>query len=249
MKENLPHDHGGSLLEHKLKETMPDDSNFTSAAELFRLLDDPNRLKIFWLLCHVEECVINISAMLGMSSPAVSHHLKLLKTSRLIVGRRDGKEVYYSAADTVTAQVLHVTIEKMLEISCPEKPNEKKLDPNIGEELSDEEKLIQGVHDYLAKNLDKRITIEELSQLFPMNPTTMKQRFKEIYGNTIAAHIKEHRMEKAAGLLIDTEMTLAQIAEEVGYTSQSKFSAAFTEAYKLPPLEYRKKKRAKNGEI
>ena len=41
-----------------------------------------------------EECVLNISAMLEMSSPAVSHHLRPLKNSGLIVSRREGKEVY-----------------------------------------------------------------------------------------------------------------------------------------------------------
>lgn len=73
----------------------------------------------FWLLCHCEECVINLSSIVGMSSPAVSHHLRQLKSSGLIVSRRDGKEVYYKAATTEQAQLLHQIIEKMVEISCP----------------------------------------------------------------------------------------------------------------------------------
>ena len=75
-------------------------------------------MRLFWLLCHCEECVINLSAMLEMSSPAVSHHLRLLKNSGLVVSRRDGKEVYYRAADTEQSQLLHKTIEKVIEISC-----------------------------------------------------------------------------------------------------------------------------------
>ena len=55
-----------------------------------------------------------------MSSPAVSHHLKLLKSSGLIVSRREGKEMYYRTADTELAQVLHHTIEKLGKITCPE---------------------------------------------------------------------------------------------------------------------------------
>ena len=54
-----------------------------------------------------------------MTSPAVSHHLRQLKSSGLIVSRRNGKEVYYKAAGTEQAQVLHHMIEKMVEISCP----------------------------------------------------------------------------------------------------------------------------------
>ena len=54
-----------------------------------------------------------------MSSPAVSHHLKQLRASRLIVSRREGKEVYYRAADTETAQFLHHAIEQTVKITCP----------------------------------------------------------------------------------------------------------------------------------
>ena len=63
--------------------------------------------------------MINLSAMVEMSSPAVSHHLKMLKEGRLIVSRREGKEVYYKAANTQQAELLHQMIETLLEISCP----------------------------------------------------------------------------------------------------------------------------------
>ena len=114
----LPHDHGEDVS--CVIERMPSEEAFRSAAAVFRLMDDPSRIRIFWLLCHCEECVINLSSMVNMSSPAVSHHLKQLRIGGLIVSRRDGKEVYYKAADTVQAQLLHHMIEKMLDIVCPE---------------------------------------------------------------------------------------------------------------------------------
>ena len=118
MGENhLPHDHGQSM--EMQTELMPEEADFKTVSELFRQLCDPSRARIFWLLCHCEECVINISAIVGMSSPAVSHHLRQLKSSGLIVSRRGGKEVYYQAAQTEKAQLLHIAIEKMMEISCP----------------------------------------------------------------------------------------------------------------------------------
>ena len=88
-------------------------------ADIFKLLSDGSRLHLFWLLCHCEECVINLSAMMGMSSPAISHHLKQLKDAGLIVSRRDGKEVYYKAADTPTTQILHDASEYLMAITCP----------------------------------------------------------------------------------------------------------------------------------
>ena len=56
--------------------------------------------------------MINISALVDMTSPAVSHHLRQLKASGLIVSRRGGKEVYYTAADTEQSRLLHLAIEK-----------------------------------------------------------------------------------------------------------------------------------------
>ena len=113
----LPHDHG-QPMEHIL-ERVPSTDEFQTVSDIFKQLGDGSRIRIFWLLCHCEECVINLSSMVEMSSPAVSHHLRQLKASGLIVSRRAGKEVYYKAADTERAQLLHHMIEKLVEIACP----------------------------------------------------------------------------------------------------------------------------------
>jgi len=117
----LPHDHGH--LPVGLQERTPEAGEFEIAADILKLMSDGKRIQIFWLLCHCEECVINLSALLEMSSPAVSHHLKLLKTAGLVVSRREGKEVYYTAARTTRAQVLHRTIEEIVDVACPVPPH------------------------------------------------------------------------------------------------------------------------------
>lgn len=118
---SLPHDHG-QPMEQELQ-NMPSVENFQTLSDIFKQLGDGSRLRIFWLLCHCEECVVNLSAMVGMSSPAVSHHLKLLRAAGLIVNRRAGKEVYYTAATTQQAQLLHHMIEDLVVIACPSKQN------------------------------------------------------------------------------------------------------------------------------
>ena len=115
--KTLPHDHGQKF--EQMREQIPGPEAFQIVADLFKQMGDLSRVRIFWLLCHCEECVINISSLMEMSSPAVSHHLKQLKMTGLIISRRDGKEVYYKAADTVQAQMLHHMIEQAIEISCP----------------------------------------------------------------------------------------------------------------------------------
>ena len=118
---SLPHDHG-QPMEQELQ-NMPSVENFQTLSDIFKQLGDGSRLRIFWLLCHCEECVVNLSAMVGMSSPAGSHHLKLLRAAGLIVNRRAGKEVYYTAANTQQAQLLHHMIEDLVVIACPSKQN------------------------------------------------------------------------------------------------------------------------------
>ena len=73
-----------------------------------------------------------------------------------------------------------------------------------------------------------------------MNPAALKEVCKSVYGTSIAAHLKEHRLEKAAQLLRETDLTMAEIARQVGYESQSKFTAAFKEQYGLLPTAYRR---------
>lgn len=111
----LPHNHGESADE--LFSLLPAPLEFQTSSELFGLLSDESRLRIFWILCHYEECVINLSSLVGMSSPAVSHHLRQLKTRRLIVSHRSGKEVYYKAADTPQVHTLHSCLERLISLS------------------------------------------------------------------------------------------------------------------------------------
>lgn len=112
----MPHNHGD--LDSVLCQ-MPDKELCGDMAALFKQLCDGTRLQIFWLLCHSEECVLNISAAVGMSAPAVSHHLRCLKDAGLIIGRRHGKEVHYTMANTVEARLLHHFVDSSLKTNCP----------------------------------------------------------------------------------------------------------------------------------
>lgn len=77
-------------------------------SELFRVLADETRVKILYLISLDELCVCDIADTLEMSMPAVSHHLRLLRTMRLVKLRRQGKMVYYSLADNHVLQLITV---------------------------------------------------------------------------------------------------------------------------------------------
>lgn len=83
----------------KVKQEMTDEETLFDMAAEFKVLSDPTRLKIINALMLSEMCVCDISALLNMSPPAISHHLKLLRQTRLIHYRRDGKIAYYSLND------------------------------------------------------------------------------------------------------------------------------------------------------
>ena len=206
----LPHDHGEEHGLKAMKEQIGRTDDFQAVSAVFKQLGDPTRVRIFWLLCHWEECVINISAMLEMSSPAVSHHLRPLKDCGLIVSRRKGKEVYYRAADTPQAGLLHEMIEQVMEITCPKEPT-----PYEKEMVT----VIREIHDRLTEHLDERRTIDDLARQYLIN---------------------QHRMEEAARMLRETGLSVADIARAVGYDSQSRFTSAFKSYYGVLPREYRK---------
>ena len=120
-EKQLPHHHFQSEEAAKLSERLGHTQEFEVVCEIFKQLSDTSRIRIFWLLCHYEECVINISALMDMSSPAVSHHLKLLRAGNLITSRRDGKEVYYRSVQTPASRILHDSMEQLMAITCPMK--------------------------------------------------------------------------------------------------------------------------------
>ena len=99
----------------KIRETMPDDDTLIDLAELFKVFGDSTRIKILCALSGGELCVCDISTMLGMTSSAVSHQLKILKNASLVGNRRDGKTVFYSLADSHVTTMLKQGIEHINE--------------------------------------------------------------------------------------------------------------------------------------
>lgn len=78
---------------------MPDDETLYDLAELFKVFGDSTRIRILYALFEAELCVCDISKLLGLTQSAVSHQLRVLKNSRLVKFRREGKTVFYALAD------------------------------------------------------------------------------------------------------------------------------------------------------
>ena len=307
MKESLHKHSNPHGLSHVIEQSEKLE-DFEKTAAIFEKLGDARRMQIFWILCHCEECVTDLSAIIGMSAPAVSHHLKVLRECGLIESKRDGREVVYRATNHELTHLLHITTEEIMAVSCPDTDivpeirhifsesltnqsncvdcghphanecnhnhiqdciHEKTFNSNHNHALNNinhecipdhshdcshshatdyghsvstaHTELAEQIHEYLNAHLDQHITIDSLAKHFCVNPTTIKTVFRDAFGNSIAAHTKEHRMEKAADLICNTDLSLSETALAVGYQSQSKFTRAFKETYGILPKDYKKK--------
>lgn len=89
-------------------EQMPAEEELYDLAELFKVFGDSTRIRILFVLFEAEVCVCDLAEALHMTQSAISHQLKILKNSKLVKSRREGKSVFYSLADghvrTIIAQ-------------------------------------------------------------------------------------------------------------------------------------------------
>ena len=99
---------GQSMSEH-------DEAELAEMAELFKVFGDTTRIRILYLLSRSELCVCDIASALGLTQPAVSYQLKMLKHSRLVKNRREGKTVYYALDDDHVGTIIGMAKEHIEE--------------------------------------------------------------------------------------------------------------------------------------
>ncbi|MDP3878778.1 MAG: metalloregulator ArsR/SmtB family transcription factor [Dehalococcoidales bacterium] len=87
------------------------DETFTMLSETFGALADSNRAKILHSLAEEELCVCDIACVVGISDSAVSQHLRILRTLRLVKQRKEGRMMYYSLSDNHIRQLLEICLE------------------------------------------------------------------------------------------------------------------------------------------
>ena len=96
-------------------EKMPDEDMLYDLAELFKVFGDSTRIRILYALAEHELCVCDIAGILRLSQTAVSHQLRVLKQSKLVKARRDGKIVFYSLDDDHVYSILNKGTEHLAE--------------------------------------------------------------------------------------------------------------------------------------
>ena len=106
---------------------------------------------------------------------------------------------------------------------------------------SNNHKTIEWTLEYINNNLSADLTLERLASAANFNAIYFHKLFKASTGKTLHEYVEDQRIKKSINLLISTNMTLAQIAYECGFSSQSYFSYAFKKKIGSAPREYAKK--------
>ena len=99
----------------EVKAHLPKEYLLDDLADIFKVFGDKTRMKILYILHERELCVCDIAQLLDMNQSAISHQLKVLKQAKLIKGRRDGKQMYYSLADDHVHTILSMGMEHIME--------------------------------------------------------------------------------------------------------------------------------------
>jgi ArsR family transcriptional regulator len=104
----------GEQLRH-VQEHLPKEEQLCDLAELFKIFGDSTRIRILSVLLEAEVCVCDLAAALNMTQSAISHQLRILKQSKLIKSRREGKSIFYSLADQHVSAIISQGLEHLAE--------------------------------------------------------------------------------------------------------------------------------------
>ncbi len=92
-----------------------DENVLFDLAELFKIFGDSNRIRILFALSGTELCVSDIATILSLSTSAVSHQLRILKASKLVKCRREGKIIFYMLDDEHVREIINLGLEHVIE--------------------------------------------------------------------------------------------------------------------------------------
>ena len=110
---DVHHCHSNIVL--KVHRKLPSEDELYDLAELFKVFGDSTRIKILFALFESEMCVCDIAESLEMTQSAISHQLKILKQSKLVKSRREGKSIFYSLADAHVSTMIAQGMEHIEE--------------------------------------------------------------------------------------------------------------------------------------
>ena len=99
----------------RVRRQMPDETPVYEVSELFKVFGDSTRSRIICALRLEEMCVCDLAALLNMTQSAISHQLRILRSSRLVKSRKQGRMVYYSLDDAHIGEIFSLAFTHIME--------------------------------------------------------------------------------------------------------------------------------------
>jgi AraC-like DNA-binding protein len=97
---------------------------------------------------------------------------------------------------------------------------------------------VQYAREILVKRVCNPLSLVELARQVELNECTLKQGFREVFGTTVFGYLRDYRMHQAQMLLRSPDLTIAQVAAQVGYRNPEAFSTAFRRKFAINPKAY-----------
>jgi AraC-like DNA-binding protein len=119
----------------------------------------------------------------------------------------------------------------------------KVVSPELTMESANE-KLLQEIVSYLEKNItNPQLSVEGVSKHVSMSRSTLYTRLLQLTGQTPVEYIRSYRLDKAASLLEKSNMTIAEVAYQVGFTTPNYFARSFKSKFNMLPSEWKTRSR------
>lgn len=196
----------------------------------------------FSIILYPEEAVLSLNKFLDTDEFQERNFLSYVwKTPACMIYHTDinvehvCKEIM-TLSDSYKKHYLKLKITELLLCLLGERLDSRKEFQYFSKSVVDRTKNIRR---FLVENPESQSTIEILAYMEKIEKNTMQKCFKEIYGNTISQYRRRVRMQKGKDLLVQTSMSVTEIAGICGYSNISKFSAAFCNEYGVTPLQFR----------
>lgn len=153
-------------------------------------------------------------------------------------------EIESYRGDGIAASLFYeakVTEAIALVVDNQKKQSAKQMHPLTKEDIAGLDNVISYINDHYAFD----IPLERLAGIACMSTSKLKTHFKRHTGCTVTQYIQARRMSQAEHLLIDTDFSMGQIAQMIGYTTSSRFAELFRKSTGILPIEYRRLAREK----
>lgn len=98
-----------------VKLNTPDEEEIIDLADMFKIFSDSTRLRIILSIINTELCVCDLCELLNLNQSTVSHQLQILRSSKLVKYRKEGKQVFYSLQDEHVEQIISQALEHIQE--------------------------------------------------------------------------------------------------------------------------------------